>query len=299
MPTYNRATEYRLSNMIEDNRRVDETDRVLGLGENVTEQSGPLILSLEMATEMSSVAVARGPQVLAVERYEGRGHSARDVLSAVDAALRRAGALISDVDLFAVTSGPGSFTGLRTGLATIKGFAATLARPVVGIPTLHAVARATRCEGRVLAVIPAGRGEVYAQLLDVPKSRGPLVELTAPVHVPPPAMLEAARESGGDVLWWAGSGALLHAESIRGFALQYSIKWRAAATPFCVDETDAPCWSLAHAVCSLAEAVARVALENFKLHQTVNADLLQALYVRASDAELNEKWRVSNPITVP
>lgn len=299
MPTYNRATEYRLSNMIENNRRVVETDRASGLGEDVEKQSAPLILSLEMATETSSVAVARGPQVLAVESYEGRGQSARDVLSAVDGALRRAGALISDVDLFAVTCGPGSFTGLRTGLATIKGFAATLRRPVVGVPTLHAVARATRCEGRVLAVIPAGRGEVYAQLFEVPKSRGPLVELTGPVHVPPPAMLEAARESGGDVLWWAGSGALLHAESIREFALQHSIKWRDASAQFCVDETDMPCWSLAHARCSLAEAVAQVALEQYMFDQTVNADLLQALYVRASDAELNEKWRASNPITVP
>ncbi len=298
MPTYNRATEYRLSNMMESNRRVDETDRALCLEEDVPEQSGPLILSLDMATETRSVAVARGPQVLAVESYEGRSQSARDVLSAVDDVLRRADALISDVDLFAVTRGPGSFTGLRSGLATIKGFAATLARPVVGIPTLHAVARATRCEGRVLAVIPAGRGEVYAQLLDLPKSHGPMVELTEPVHVPPQAMLEAARASGGDVLW-AGSGALLHAESIREFALQQTIRWRDAATLFGVDETDAPCWSLANALCSLAEAIARVALEKFMLNQTVNADLLQALYVRASDAELNEKWRVSNPITVP
>jgi tRNA threonylcarbamoyladenosine biosynthesis protein TsaB len=66
-----------------------------------------------------------------------------------------------DVDAFAVISGPGSFTGLRVGLAAIKGLAEVLAKPVVAVSLLEAVVRAADDEGRVWAAIDAGRNELY------------------------------------------------------------------------------------------------------------------------------------------
>ncbi|MGH9903089.1 MAG: tRNA (adenosine(37)-N6)-threonylcarbamoyltransferase complex dimerization subunit type 1 TsaB, partial [Pyrinomonadaceae bacterium] len=122
-----------------------------------------MILSVDTATPIRSIAVARGARTLAVVRGEGNTHSA-SALGEIDAALRAARAELSEVDLFAVASGPGSFTGLRAGLATVMAFATTLARPAVGVPTLHAVAHAAGAGERVLALIPAGRGEVFAQL---------------------------------------------------------------------------------------------------------------------------------------
>ena len=103
------------------------------------------------------------------------------------------------IELFAVTTGPGSFTGLRSGLATIKAFAATLNRPVVGVPTLHAVAFACGTAGRVLASLPAGRGEVFAQLLST-ESGNVLKELSEPFHLSPQALWRS-REWGCDLTW--------------------------------------------------------------------------------------------------
>lgn len=67
-----------------------------------------------------------------------------------------------DIDAFIVTSGPGSFTGLRVGLAAIKALAEILQKPIVPVSLLEVVALAAGTQGRVLAVLDAGRGQVYA-----------------------------------------------------------------------------------------------------------------------------------------
>src|SRR5215475_1233363 len=68
----------------------------------------------------------------------------------------------SDIDVFIVVSGPGSFTGLRVGLAVIKALAEILGKPIVPVSLLEVLAMASGCDGRVLTVIDAGRGEIYA-----------------------------------------------------------------------------------------------------------------------------------------
>lgn len=68
----------------------------------------------------------------------------------------------ADIGAFAVVSGPGSFTGLRVGLSAIKALAEILKKPIVPISLLEVVALATHAEGRVLALLDAGRGDVYA-----------------------------------------------------------------------------------------------------------------------------------------
>lgn len=70
------------------------------------------------------------------------------------------------VDRIAVTVGPGSFTGLRVGLAFAKGLSAALDRPCVGVETLEALAASACAPGRVACVIDAGRGNVYMQLFE-------------------------------------------------------------------------------------------------------------------------------------
>jgi tRNA threonylcarbamoyl adenosine modification protein YeaZ len=90
-------------------------------------------------------------------------HTAECLLPTLDAVLREAGVALEAVDAFAVTLGPGSFTGLRIGLATLKGFALGTARPAVGISSLAALAAAAPAgAGPVLATLDARRGELYA-----------------------------------------------------------------------------------------------------------------------------------------
>src|SRR5579863_1291740 len=73
----------------------------------------------------------------------------------------------SDVDAFVVVSGPGSFTGLRVGLAAIKALAEILHKPIVPVSLLEVIALASRREGKVFAALDAGRGEVYAGTYEV------------------------------------------------------------------------------------------------------------------------------------
>src|SRR5436853_7929248 len=69
---------------------------------------------------------------------------------------------MQQIDAFAVASGPGSFTGLRVGLAAIKALAEVLAKPIAAVSLLEAVSVAGQSHGRVMAALEAGRGEVYA-----------------------------------------------------------------------------------------------------------------------------------------
>ena len=89
-------------------------------------EDAPLILSIETATLTGSVALCKGDEVVAVHNgHDGPSHS-NTLLRTIESVLKDGGIQLSDVDLFAVAIGPGSFTGLRIGLATVKGLAFTI-----------------------------------------------------------------------------------------------------------------------------------------------------------------------------
>ncbi|ODN72140.1 tRNA threonylcarbamoyladenosine biosynthesis protein TsaB [Methylobrevis pamukkalensis] len=140
-----------------------------------------------------------------------RGHGER-LFAMIAEVLDEAGVTLADVDRFAVTTGPGSFTGIRIGLAAARGFGLALKRPVVGIGTLAALARSfeDRPSGPVVSVVDARKGEVY---MAVHAAGG--MEMVAPfvataevalAHVPP------------DTALLIGSGAplLVHAATCAG-----------------------------------------------------------------------------------
>lgn len=245
----------------------------------------PLILCLDTATERRSVAVFRGSEQLSLRARELREGGASGVLRDVDEALQEAGVPLREVELFAACTGPGSFTGLRSGLATVKGLSGTLGRPAVGVPTLHAVALRAKPSGRLFALLPAGRGEVFAQLLSV-DGDGQVCELGEPLHLPPASLLERAKSSGGG-LKWAGGGASKYLEQIEEAA-------RGAGLSFVRDagESREPReseWMFAHTPEVLAPCVAALALRKFRGGEVGSAGDLRAIYVRPSDAELNER----------
>src|SRR5689334_7391909 len=95
--------------------------------------SRPLILSIETATRAGSLAITRGESVLVVRQGDASISHSTNLLEQISDALLEAGHLLREVDVLAVASGPGSFTGLRIGLATVKSFAATLGKPCLGI----------------------------------------------------------------------------------------------------------------------------------------------------------------------
>ncbi len=89
--------------------------------------------------------------------------------------LSKHGLTKNDIDGFAVASGPGSFTGLRVGLAAIKALAEILRKPIAAVSLLEAVARAAGREGKLLAALDAGRGEFYCGEFEVRESRAALI----------------------------------------------------------------------------------------------------------------------------
>jgi len=102
-----------------------------------------------------------------VDAPEGRT-GAESLLPGVDAVLRRASVTLRDVEGFAVSIGPGSFTGLRVGVATAKGLCFGSGRPVAAVPTLAAVcAGVSATDEPIVALLDAQRGEVYAALFRV------------------------------------------------------------------------------------------------------------------------------------
>ncbi len=120
------------------------------------------LLAVDTATEICGIALAIDGRIeteLILDR--GVTHT-RSVLSAIDAVLGIAGLSTEDIDAYAVTRGPGSFTGLRIGISTVKGLALATAKPLVGISSLEVLAH--QASGRadlICPVMDARRREVY------------------------------------------------------------------------------------------------------------------------------------------
>ena len=251
----------------------------------------PLILSLDTATEVRSAAIMRGTHLMASREgdVQSGAHSA-SLLGELDAVLRAAAVELREVELFAVAAGPGSFTGLRAGVATMKAFAATLRRPVRGISTLHAVARAVGASSQTLAALPAGRGELFAQLLRV-TPEGEVSELEAAGYLSPGALLGRAAALEGRLLW-AGSGAHAHRQVIAERALRESVDFvvESGATT----TRGGRVWQLAPPAKALAAEVGALALADLRAGRASEAQDLRAIYVRPSDAEIKEVCRTPN-----
>ena len=255
-------------------------------GFSVSVNKTPLILSIETATRAGSVAVMRGETLLAERTGDAAISHSSLLLNYVSEALKEAGVVLNDVEFFAAAKGPGSFTGLRIGLATVKSFAATMARSCVGIPTLYSVAHAAGESERTLALLPAGRGEVYAQLLKVERS-GDVHPIGAPEHLKPHKLLERVRTE--TPLIWAGEGAHQYLEAIKSQALAEDILLLDASQEAPVEHASARRWIVAPAQTILAASVARLALLRIHSSEIETPEQLRAIYVRPSDAELNER----------
>ncbi|MBM4441185.1 MAG: tRNA (adenosine(37)-N6)-threonylcarbamoyltransferase complex dimerization subunit type 1 TsaB [Candidatus Rokubacteria bacterium] len=123
------------------------------------------VLAVDTSTMAGGVAVLDGERVIGESLLDVRTTHSERLMLAVDRALGDAGWPPASLDGFAVAVGPGSFTGLRIGLAAVKGLAFALGRPIAAVPTLDAMAAALPWASRpVCAVLDARRDEVYASL---------------------------------------------------------------------------------------------------------------------------------------
>ncbi|MCS0494966.1 tRNA (adenosine(37)-N6)-threonylcarbamoyltransferase complex dimerization subunit type 1 TsaB [Ancylobacter sp. MQZ15Z-1] len=165
-----------------------------------------LILAIDTALDACAVAlhdVSTDSTLSAARKVMARGH-AEALVPMVDGVMTAGGRRFSDIDAFAVTVGPGSFTGLRVGLSAARGFGLATGRPVIGISTLATLAApvlAVDDEIPVAAAIDARHGNIYLQMIG-PGSRV-LVSARAM------ALKDAARAVAIGPVRLVGSGAAL------------------------------------------------------------------------------------------
>jgi tRNA threonylcarbamoyladenosine biosynthesis protein TsaB len=174
----------------------------------------------------------------------------------IAALLEKHGYRKTDLAGFAVVSGPGSFTGLRVGLAAIKALAEVLHKPIAAVSLLEVVARSGRAHARVFAVLDAGRGEVYAGDYD----------LKPQLHMRRERLL--------------GRNEFL-AEATESIVVtpDHGLAEAARAAGIHVEETEYP----------RSDAIARLGWERIQRGDTVRPEELEANYIRRSDAEIFSK----------
>ncbi len=125
-------------------------------------KSIPRILAFDTASQRASLALLEGAEVLAELKFHVRQTHSTVLLGSIDFLLGRVGWKLNELGLVAVGIGPGSFTGIRIGIATALGIAQSLSIPLAGISGLDAlVHQVTRPEGRLAAVLDAHRAQVY------------------------------------------------------------------------------------------------------------------------------------------
>jgi tRNA threonylcarbamoyladenosine biosynthesis protein TsaB len=174
---------------------------------------------------------------------------------------------IGDVDVFAVCVGPGGFTGLRVGMAAVKGFAAATGKPILGVTSLEGAAFAAGSALCVCAMVNAYKGEVYSQLFSFDGDGVPVAQNDPMVSTLEKALDRVTRKNE---LVFAGDGAEAGAEVIRNIAAA-----RAEGN-----------WTTKQSDHRLAEDVARLAfLKNARGHMET-AESLKACYVRRAEAEI-------------
>ncbi len=123
------------------------------------------ILAFESTAKVASVALTEDERLLALYQSDSGRTQSEVLLPMAEHILKTHGLTVDDLDLLAVTQGPGSFTGVRIGVATVKGLACGKNIPCVGVSTLHALAENLRhMRGMVCAVMDARRSQVYTAL---------------------------------------------------------------------------------------------------------------------------------------
>ncbi|MGA8297976.1 MAG: tRNA (adenosine(37)-N6)-threonylcarbamoyltransferase complex dimerization subunit type 1 TsaB [Terriglobales bacterium] len=219
-----------------------------------------LLLAIDTSGRNGSLALALAeegkPEVELVEAVPLAGGTfSAQLVPQIAELLGKHGYRKSDLAAFAVVSGPGSFTGLRVGLAAIKALAEVLGKPIGAVSLLEAVACASGEPGRILAALDAGRGEVYVgdyEIADFAQRHSEC--LVARDEFVAEAKSSAKRVVTPDV----ALADFLHAAGVSA---------ELVSSPN-------------------SEAIARLGWQHIQRRQTIRPEDLEANYIRRSDAEI-------------
>jgi len=222
-----------------------------------------IVIGIETSTPRTSVAVSAGGELVGQVALTGRARQ-ETVTPALNQLLAWTGIDLGRVGGIAVGRGPGLFTGLRVGIETAKTLAHVLHAPILGIPSLDALAYAARhTHKRIAAVIDARRSEVFAATyMPVP---GGVVRDSEFLVVTPAALVAELQALPGEVLA-VGNGAMLYRHELRE-----------------LDTVEVGTQLTAHPD---AAALVELALPRFEMEQHDRLFDVVPLYLRKSDAEI-------------
>lgn len=227
------------------------------------------VLAIDSSTATGSVAVVSGGRTLAALSASVQARHGEVLLPYIEQVLSLCGLQFREVGLIAVGLGPGSFTGVRIGLATAKGLALSGGIPLVGVVSLRALARGLGpAPALAVPLVDAHRGEVYGAVYRLGPD-GIDGELLAPFHAPPAEALRTLADVIGDgapVI--CGDGARRYADVVRDVLGRRAV----VASP----AYDTP----------RATMIALEAITQHTLHGASDLASIEPMYVRPSDAKL-------------
>ncbi len=243
------------------------------------------ILGIDTATSTASVALVENGTIIADKRYlqtscslasksgqPAAGH-AEIILLLIESILVAARCSVTNLDGIAVSIGPGSFTGLRIGLSTVKGLAYGRQCPVVGVSTLWAnAARVTDFAGIVCSLLDARKKEVYVSFFR--RSREALARLTEDTLAPLSVAIEQARHlAGAAPCLFVGEGAKVYEDALNASFANNGLCCAGDRYP------------------SLASAVARLGEKRLRVSDGDVLSAMAPVYLRLSEAEVKRKER--------
>jgi tRNA threonylcarbamoyladenosine biosynthesis protein TsaB len=225
------------------------------------------VLALETATLAGSIAIVDDKEGLIGETGVNvkLAHSER-LMPSIEWLLNASGISIKDIDLFALSIGPGSFTGLRIGLSTVKGFAFASGKSIVPVPTLDAFARTMPfCQHVICPMLDARKQEVYAGLYRWDKDS--CIKIMPETAIKPEDLLKKIEEP----VVFMGEGAVIYKNMI-----SESLKTKALFAP-------------PSKMSPSAATVAEIAIEQINQGTTADPVSLAPYYIRKSEAEI--RWK--------
>jgi tRNA threonylcarbamoyladenosine biosynthesis protein TsaB len=229
------------------------------------------ILAIETSTMLGGIALMDESMLIAESRLNVKSTHSERLMTEIEHCLKQSGVKISDIDVFAVATGPGSFTGLRIGLSTVKGFSYATGRPIVSVPTLEALAwNFPYSKYPVCTMLDARKKEVYAALFKW--EEGNFIRLINETSAKPEEFAcDALRITHDDKFIFAGEGAALYRDKI--------IEVMGEKAIFASPEKTVP---------SPAN-VAVLGLKKAKAGEFSEPVSLTPIYIRKSEAEV--KWK--------
>jgi tRNA threonylcarbamoyladenosine biosynthesis protein TsaB len=221
------------------------------------------ILAVDTATKSCSVAIVDKKALLAEMTVANEETHSKHLLEIICSVIKHSGLNLSDLDGFAVTRGPGSFTGLRIGISSVKGLAVAQGKPIAGVSSLDALARQVSFSPYLICpLIDARKDEVY--LSRYRYKNGDLKKESKEKAVSPKDALDEINEP----CIFVGSGAVLYRKTIKEKLGGYAL--------FAQD----------HENTIRASTVACLSMDRFEKNDTDDVETFVPNYIRKSDAQV-------------